>query len=82
MELRAIRINLMNMKAEDFFKQKPEPTFLEDKPESVDELDRKMLMQFCWDAQIEDDEVDETVQSLIDWKNKRCDLFIQETVNK
>tara|TARA_R100001244_G_scaffold54471_1_gene47038 strand:- start:482 stop:691 length:210 start_codon:yes stop_codon:yes gene_type:complete len=67
------------MKAEDFFKQKPEPTFLEDNPKSVDESDREMLMQFCWDAQIEDDEVDETVQSLIDWKNRRCDLFINET---
>ncbi len=63
------------MKAEDFFKQKPSPTLLEENPKSVDDYDREMLNQFCYDAQIEDDEIDEAVQSLIDWKNRRCELY-------
>ena len=63
------------MKAEDFFKQKPKPTLLEENPKSVDDYDREMLIQFCWDAQIEDEEIDEAVQSLIDWKNRRCELY-------
>ncbi len=63
------------MKAEDFFKQKPKTTLLEGDRKSVDDYDREMLTQFCWDAQIEDDEIDEVIQSLIDWKNKRCDYF-------
>ena len=65
------------MKATEFFNQKPKPTILDENPKSIDDYDREMLNQLCYDMQVDDDEIDELVQSLIDWKNKRCDIYSQ-----
>lgn len=63
------------MKAEDFFKIKDEPSMLEENPQSADDIDRAFLQQLCWDGQMADDEIPETVEALIKWKNKQCERY-------
>lgn len=63
------------MGSDNFFKQKPEPTMFDEDPKSIDEYDREMLCQLCYDIGVDDEDIDELVQSLIDWKNKRSDLY-------
>lgn len=61
------------MKAEDFFNKDIERP-LEDTT-TLNEQDRKMLNQFCWDLGVEDDELDQTVDKLLEWRNIRANEF-------
>lgn len=48
------------MELEDYFKTP-----------SQDEIDRQWLTQLCYDGQMADDEIEEHVNAVIDWKEKQ-----------
>ena len=54
---------------------------LKDKQESPEEIDRKYLMQLMWDAQCDDDEVEETVEAIMEWNKKMIGRAVQQERN-
>ena len=48
------------MELEDYFKTP-----------SQDEIDRQWLTQLCYDGQMDDNEIEEHVNAVIDWKEKQ-----------
>lgn len=63
------------MTAKEFFSKKNENAFFEDDKKSVDYFDDITLNQFCYDMGVDDDEIEETVEALKEWRNKRAEIY-------
>lgn len=68
------------MDSKEYFNQKT-PSWLEPNPKSSEEINREFLTQLCYDGDMEDDEIDEFVDAIIDWKNKQSDEFYLAKIN-
>jgi len=74
---RELNDSIMKQTAEEYFNKK-ESTFLDENPESIEDVNRKFLTQLCYDGQMDDDEIDEFVSVIIEWKNKQAEEYFRE----
>ena len=63
------------MTAEKYFNKKDEPDFLVENPKSDEDINKEFLTQLCYDGQMNDDEIDEFVEAIINWKNKQAEAY-------